>query len=326
MPSEDLVSRRMPWRAALLGAVTTGLGQLYAGRPFRAIILHLLSGCVGIICLAGFFIPCQPWNIIVPLACFLLILLFVLADAIRCAAKTPRDYRLRAFNRWYIYLLCVALAGLEGNVTKALITTGFVQAFKIPTQSMAPTLVVGDRLLVDKFTFASPTGALARLLPCRKPRRGDLVIFNLALADGVTQPGEKFVKRVIGVQGDRVRIVHRQVAVNGRPLDEPYVRHEPAFADELRPGDDFPPGDPADPVAATSPWSAEMGSVVKDGELIVPPGKYFVLGDNREQSWDSRFWGFVPQNDIIGKPDLIYFSWDAKAHHVQWGRIGEILK
>jgi signal peptidase I len=256
----------------------------------------------------------------------LLILLLVLADAMRCAAKAPQDYRLRAFNRWYVYLLCVVLAGLEGNVSKALITARFVQAFKIPTQSMAPTLVTGDRLLVDKFTFAPPTNVLARLLPHRDPRRGDLVVFNLALADGVTQPGEKSVKRIIGVPGDRVRIVHREVVVNGRPVDEPYVRHDPAFADELRPGDDFPPADPADLVAATTTWSAEMGSVIRDGELIVPLEKYFVLGDNREQSWDSRFWGFVPQNDIIGKPDVIYFSWNAKAHHVQWDRIGEMLK
>ena len=152
------------------------------------------------------------------------------------------------------------------------------------------------------------------------------MVFSLKLEDEQSEPGEIMVKRVIGVPGDHVQLIHRQVFVNGQPLSEPYASFDPAFADEVRPGDDFPPADPKKLVAATSTWSAEIGGIVKNGELIVPPEKYFALRDNREQSWDSRFWGFVSRADIFGKADVIYFSWDARARHVRWDRIGEILR
>ena len=184
-------------------------------------------------------------------------------------------------------------------------TTFVVQAFKIPTGSMENTLLIGDHLLVNKFVFAYHSGALARLLPYGKVRNDDIVVFKFpGSSEEQGEPGEHFVKRVIGVPGDRVRIFHRQVYVNGQLVSEPFVNH--AFPDMLRPGDDFPPAD-----GATALWSAELASYVnKDGELVVPPGKYFVMGDNREQSWDSRFWGFVPRDLIAGRPLVIYWSYE----------------
>jgi signal peptidase I len=326
MPSADLASPRVPWKAALLGVPMTGLGQLYSGRPYRALILHVLSNVVGVICVLSLFLHLKPWNIVIPIAGVLLWWILVLADAARCARRTPPDYRLKAYNRWYVYLLLIVLQGLGQHALEPFIKARFIQAFKIPVQSMAPTIVAGDHVLVDKFTFAPQGGALAHILPRRDPRRGDLIIFKLTLAD--EQPGhtENYVKRVIGLPGDHIRIVHREVFINGQTLVEPYAFYDPAFAEDVRPGDDFPPSDPKDLVAPTTSWSAKMGSMVKDGELIVPPEKYFVLGDNREQSWDSRFWGFVPRADILGKADVIYFSWDAKARRIRWDRIGEILK
>jgi signal peptidase I len=141
-------------------------------------------------------------------------------------------------------------------------------------------------------------------------RRGDVVVFKFTPTDEQSEPGEHFVKRVIGVPGDHIRIFHRQVFVNGTPQNEPYVRHDPAYLDELRPGDDFPPPDTEYLSGATSTWDAEIASAVKNGELIVPPEKYFVMGDNREQSWDSRFWGFVSRGVVIGRPVLIYWSFE----------------
>jgi signal peptidase I len=187
-------------------------------------------------------------------------------------------------------------------------TTFVLQAFKIPTGSMASTLLIGDHLLVNKFAFAPHSGPLSRFLPYREIRRGDIVVFKFPSSDGQSEPGEHFVKRVVGVPGDRVRILHRRVFVNGQAVSEPFVRH--IYLDQLRPGDDFPPG-PSDYLqGATARWAAEMPNYIQNDELLVPPGKYFVMGDNREESWDSRFWGFVPRELLSGRPLLIYWSYE----------------
>jgi signal peptidase I len=188
-------------------------------------------------------------------------------------------------------------------------TTFVIQAFKIPTGSMENTLLIGDHLLVNKFAFAYHSRVLARFLPYRDVHRDDILVFKFpGSSEEQSEPGEHFVKRVIGLPGDRVRIFHRQVYVNGQPLSEPYVYH--ALPDMLRSGDDFPPPDSEYLRGATALWSAEMPTYFKDGEIVVPAGKYFVMGDNREQSWDSRFWGFVPRELISGRPLLIYWSYE----------------
>ncbi|PYV18011.1 MAG: signal peptidase I [Acidobacteria bacterium] len=189
-------------------------------------------------------------------------------------------------------------------------TTFVIQAFKIPTGSMEDTLLIGDHLLVNKFAFASQPGWIRHLFPYRRINRDDVVVFKYPYRDDQTQePGEHFVKRVIGVPGDRIRVANRQVYVNGQPVSEPFVRHAyPAF--DRHPGDDFPPADIADLGGATPRWEDELPSVIKNGELIVPPDVYFVMGDNREQSWDSRFWGFAPRDLIAGRPLLIYWSFE----------------
>jgi signal peptidase I len=188
-------------------------------------------------------------------------------------------------------------------------TTFVLQAFKIPTGSMENTLLIGDHLLVNKFVFAYRSGVLGRLLPYRDVRRDDILVFKFpASSEDQSEPGEHFVKRVIGLPGDRVRIFHRQVYVNGQAVSEPFVRHIPM--DMLQPGDDFPPSDVEYIRGSTALWSAELATYVRNGEIVVPPAKYFVMGDNREQSWDSRFWGFVPRELISGRPLLIYWSFD----------------
>ena len=202
-------------------------------------------------------------------------------------------------------------------------TTFVLQAFKIPTGSMENTLLIGDHLLVNKFIFAPQHGLLSHLLPYRDLRRGDVVVFKFAATDEQNEPGEHFVKRVIGVPGDHVRVFHRQVYINGQAQKEPYVRHDPDFADQLRAGDDFPPPDNEYLSGATSNWSAEISSAVKNGELIVPAGKYFVMGDNREQSWDSRFWGFVSRDVVIGRPVLIYWSFETPRDEYTHNSLGD---
>ena len=119
-------------------------------------------------------------------------------------------------------------------------TTFVLQAFKIPTGSMENTLLIGDHLLVNKFIFAPQGGVLAHLLPYRDLRRGDVVVFKFTPTDEQSEPGEHFVKRVIGIPGDHIRIFHRQVFVNGKLQNEPYVRHDPAYAGRASPRRRFP--------------------------------------------------------------------------------------
>jgi signal peptidase I len=180
-------------------------------------------------------------------------------------------------------------------------TTTLVQAFVIPTGSMEDTLLIGDHLLVDKLAY-SPPGAVSRyLLPYQPVHRGDIIVFRYPVDLQKT-----FVKRVIGVPGDRIRIAGKHVYLNGKLLKEPYVYFKTGYLDSYR--DNFP----SDPNTRVDERALEMleNSVVS-GELVVPPDSYFVMGDNRDFSMDSRYWGFVPRDNVIGKPILIYWSYDA---------------
>jgi signal peptidase I len=181
------------------------------------------------------------------------------------------------------------------------VTTTLVQAFVIPTGSMESTLLVGDYLLVDKLSYAPHGSFSGSFLPFTEVKRGDIVVFRY--------PGnlkETFVKRVIGVPGDRIKMVQKQVWRNGKAIEEPYKQHTSSIDDPYR--DNFP--NPS--YFQLSDRAIEMLEThVKNGELIVPPNSYFVLGDNRDNSLDSRFWGFVPRENIIGKPLLVYWSFAA---------------
>jgi signal peptidase I len=192
-----------------------------------------------------------------------------------------------------------ALASLLRTIVVALFLLTFVlQPYLIPSESMEHTLLVGDFLLVNKQIYA-PAGPLTRwLLPYRAVARGDIVVFHHP------QP-PLLVKRVVGLPGDRLRIEDGRVTVNGQLLDEPYVSFEPAASNPFR--DRFPATIYTDP-EVDPVWWKQMQSLTRDGELVVPSGEYFVLGDNRNHSKDSRFWGFVPRSQIVARPLVIYFS------------------
>jgi signal peptidase I len=203
-----------------------------------------------------------------------------------------------------------SLQSLMGTVVIAIfVITFIVQAFQIPSESMENTLLVGDYLLVNKLCYgghsrvASGFGDL--VMPYQKIARGDVIVFHYPV-----DPQQHFVKRVIGLPGDRLRMVNKRVLINGKPLDEPYVRFIEPRNNLFR--DDFPRVDIAAPRLAGD-WWLQMTKLVVDGQLIIPEGHYFVMGDNRDNSDDSRYWGFVPQENIIGRPLVIYWSvenWD----------------
>jgi signal peptidase I len=179
------------------------------------------------------------------------------------------------------------------------IITFCVQPFRIPSESMESTLLVGDFLLVNKQP-ASPGFLNFSPLPAAIIHRGDIIVFHDPVDTTL-----HLVKRVIGLPGDHLRLRAGRVFINGQPLTEPYAVYRPGPPDNFR--DNFPRFQSADP-EIDSRWWIRMRSLIDNGDLIIPTGNYFVMGDNRNDSEDSRYWGFVPFEAIVGKPLLIYFS------------------
>ena len=198
-------------------------------------------------------------------------------------------------------------------------TTTLCQAFVIPTGSMEDTLLVGDHVLVDKLAYA-PAGSVSRyLLPYQEPRHGDIIVFRYP-----PDLNETLVKRLIGAPGDRIRIQDGVVYRNGQRLNEPYVYHKYAYDPAL---DNFP-------WACCRPVREELGRQgqeemlehnVRAGEVVVPKDHYFAMGDNRDNSSDSRYWGFVPRQNLIGKPLLIYWSYRASTEDLTGETTGSMV-
>jgi signal peptidase I len=194
-----------------------------------------------------------------------------------------------------------SVQSLIGTIVIAIFVITFVvQAFQIPSESMENTLLVGDYLLVNKLCYGG-RGLGDHIMPYQKISRGDVIVFHYPV-----DPKQHFVKRVIGLPGDRLRMVNKTVYINGKPLTEPYVRFLEPPSNLFR--DNFPRTDMPIIYGMEGKWWLEMRKLVEDGELIIPQGNYFVMGDNRDDSQDSRYWGFVPRENIIGQPLLIYWS------------------
>ncbi|HZY62847.1 MAG TPA: signal peptidase I [Edaphobacter sp.] len=195
-------------------------------------------------------------------------------------------------------VLCDLQSLLYIIVIAIFIITFCIQPFRIPSASMENTLLVGDFLLVNKQdTAPKETGWL---LPSTRIHRGEIVVFHYPV-----EPSTHLIKRVIGLPGDHLRLRDGHVYINDQPLSEPYAFYRPSGVDYYR--DNFPRLQSADP-AVNSKWWIQMHKLVEDGELTIPAGNYFVMGDNRNDSEDSRYWGFVPRDAIVGQPLIIYFS------------------
>ena len=204
-----------------------------------------------------------------------------------------------AHARLHMPTLAEALASLLRTIVVALFLLTFVlQPLLIPSDSMEHTLLVGDFLLFNKQVYGTAGFAGKWLMPYRDVERGDIIVFHHP------EP-PLLVKRVVGLPGDRLRIEDGRVFVNGTPLEEPYASFEPAPPNPFR--DNFPARIYTDPQVDPD-WWLQMQGLTHNGELVVPAGQYFVLGDNRNHSKDSRFWGFVPRQSIVARPLVIYFS------------------
>ncbi len=203
------------------------------------------------------------------------------------------------------------------------IITFNLQAFEIPSSSMEDTLLIGDHVFVDRITNAPPTKWVGPVVPYREIKHGDIVVFL-----SVTTPGMYNVKRIIGTPGDHIRLKDGVVYRNGQALNEPYVKKDCSAANEAAcysPYRDNFPSVPPDfaSVPVTPEWQLGLSEHLKDGELVVPPDSYFAMGDNRYASYDSRYWGFIPRANVIGRPMFIYWSFETPKHQYEKTSMGE---
>ena len=189
-------------------------------------------------------------------------------------------------------------------------TTTLLQAFVVPTGSMTNTVLIGDHMLVDKLAYAPPGAIASRLLPYQEVQRGDIIVFRYPL-----DLKQNYVKRAIGVPGDRIRLENNVLILNGKRIEEPYRRLDPANRSDYM--TNFPRRQPD---ILIEQRAVEMLATHMSGdEIVVPPGQFLALGDNRDQSADSRFWGFVPRENIVGKPAIIFWSYDAPTEQLSGG-------
>jgi len=208
--------------------------------------------------------------------------IIVVGDAVSNARRLGPEYQLKKYNKIAVYIGVIVLASLINLTLKGWIRSNYVQAFKIPAASMVPTLLIGDHILVDRHMAA------------RNPSRGDLIVFEYP-----EDPSKDFIKRVVAVAGDTVEIRNKVLFVNGKEVQEPYISHKEAviIPASQNPRDNF-------------------------GPQVISNNSYFVLGDNRDRSFDSRFWGSVTKDKVKGTVKNLYWSWDKEKFSVRWDRIG----
>lgn len=183
------------------------------------------------------------------------------------------------------------------------IITFVVQAFEIPSGSMENTLLIGDHVFVDRLTPTQKAGYVGPLMPYRKVRHGDIIVFLSPV-----QAGLYVVKRVIGAPGDRIHLQNGTVYLNGVAQKEPYLNPNHGFYLAYR--DDFPKYSAAGVPDVAPLWPMVLRENIQEGDLVVPQGYYFGMGDNRAESLDSRYWGFIPQENIVGRPLFVYWSFE----------------
>ena len=264
--------------------IAPGLGQVYNGQATKALLLYALGWGIGLAALAILLgVPTAPWNVAIPGLVVLSWYVYVIFDAILTARRQGHTYHMKSYNKWYLYLLLIVIGAAMGEAAASTIRAWVIQAFKIPSGAMEETLLIGDHILVQKFAYRR-----------HAPARGDLVVFPFP-----RDPSRDFIKRVIGLPGDRIEVRFHRTYVNDQLLQEPYVKLDERAV--LHP-------------SRYSHWGPE----------VVPPGRLLVLGDNRDNSADSRYWGFVDSQTVKGRAFLVYWSWDAQ-DGVRWRRIGRPL-
>ena len=215
--------------------------------------------------------------------------------------ETPQPEKPRETTMEFLASLAAVL------VTGLFIITFILQAFEIPSSSMENTLLIGDHVFVNREQFAPATHWLGPLLPYRQIRHGDIVVFL-----SPAEPGLYVVKRIMGTPGDHIHLRDGVVYRNGEKLDEPYVIHQGMAYNPYR--DNFPAVPPSEFNNVAPNWQLTLNDHIQGDDIVVPPDSYFAMGDNRDVSYDSRFWGFIPRENVIGRPMFIYWSFETPAN------------
>jgi signal peptidase I len=299
---------RRSWVAALLTILfSIGLGHMYSGRLKRGILLFAFGQLLFLLSAISLTVvaPATSYMIFV-VAINLAYFIFCVFDAALVARRGREDYQPVNYNRWFAYIGFIVLAGLvDGFLIPGYISANYVQAFKMPTGSMEPTLLIGDRLLVNKRIYRED-----------EPRRGDLIVFKYP-----EDPEVSYVKRLIGLPGEKIEIRERTVYINDSPIDEDYTQYinPGSLSDRYGPAYIPKKGDAFEFLeSGTKVNGAVMyGEVVQSyqdktasytGSYAVSQNQYFAIGDNRDNSKDSRYWGTVPRDYLLGRVLIIYWS------------------
>jgi signal peptidase I len=303
---------RDPLVAALANLGGLGLGHVYSGQALTGLLL--VGGAMLTMVIVGAVVLWLPPSPVVAVLIWLLPLAYTGAAATlgwRAARAAPRPFKSRWYNRWYWYLTYVSAAYVSTSLGPLpWIKAHMVEAFRVPSESMDPTVLPGEFLMVPRL------GAEGR-----HPHRGAIVVCT-----SVDEPGLKIIKRVVGIADDTLAMRGGQLLRNGQAVNETYVRHDTtaAHADSLG-------------LARMRAWQVEhfAGTVpasynpdVSDwGPVVVPHGMLFVLGDNRDHSYDSRYYGFVPIANVRGQPRLVYWSFEPgmAPSHIRWSRFGHAI-
>ncbi len=294
------------WIAALLHILTLGLGQIYNGQAKKG-LLSLGFFVVVLIVMVLFMMGLPviaPFNVVLSFLLFLSFYIYVLKDAVSTARKLGSTYKRKVYNKWYLY---VGITLIPGFVVSPVVKNTIAEAYRIPSGGMEPTLLVGDYMLANKMT-------------CRfkEPKNGDVIVFTYP-GDGKT----KYVKRLIATSGQTVEIINKKVFVDGEEILLSVLAGE---------GDAAGPILPHYPAGPHAPFTFNVfdGTTAYNrdnfGPYKVPSDSFFVMGDNRDGSFDSRFWGPVPTRLIIGKATITHWSWDHANKHVRWERIGKAIR
>jgi len=275
---------RQPWMAGLLTFLSRGLGHVYAGSPKRGLILFAIEqGLLLALGVSTLAYTPDIYSLLLAVVVGIGFTIFCVVDAVKIAKSNQQQYELAKYNRWFVYVgYFVVLSLGVSTIVSEGVKANLVKAYKLPSGSMEPTLLSGDHVLVDRTAKA------------RNPKKGQIIIFEYP-----EDPTKDFIKRVVAVGGDTVEVKDKQLYVNGKAMKEEYIEHKEidTIPASQNPRDNF-------------------------GPIAVPASSYFVMGDNRDRTYDSRFWGAVAKDKVKGIVKSIYWSWDREKFSVRWDRIG----